>query len=60
MTFSPRPPWPVHARAEPIALNARVPSLAGISEEDPRRTSEGVVRSPQAMDELIDPAYLQI
>ncbi len=44
----------------PLALNARVTSLAVGSEEEPRRTPEGVLRSPQAVDELIERAYRQI
>ncbi len=45
---------------KPLAQNARVRSFAVGSEEDPRRTPEGLRRSPQAMDELIERAYRQI
>lgn len=45
---------------KPVTLNARVASLAVGNEEEPRRTPEGVRRSPQAMDELIERAYRQI
>ena len=44
----------------PTALSARVTNLSVGSEEEPRRTPEGVQRSPQAMDELIERAYRQI
>jgi phycobilisome rod-core linker protein len=44
----------------PITQNSRVKSFLVGSEEDPRRSPEGVNRSPQAMDELIERAYRQI
>jgi phycobilisome rod-core linker protein len=43
-----------------IAQNARVKSYSVGSEEDPRRSPEGLRRSPQDMDALIERSYRQI
>jgi phycobilisome rod-core linker protein len=45
---------------KPLAQNARVRFISVGNEEDARRTPEGVRRSSQEMDELIERAYRQI